>query len=84
MSNGSRLGFVFGLVDGLLDRRVQEALDGRVEVVQRDQDADFVDGHGLRRRLEGVEHGPFARARCMPVAPALRIASKIFWISWNW
>ena len=49
-----------GLVDGLLDRRIEEALDGGVEVVQRDQNADFVDRNGLCCRLEGVEHRPFA------------------------
>ena len=59
------------LVDGLLDRRVEEALDGRVEVVQRHQDADLVDGNGLRRRLEGVEHRPLATSQVHAGGPGL-------------
>src|SRR5262249_24631195 len=45
-----------GLINGLLDCRIEEALDRGVEVVQRDQNADFLEGDGLRRRLECVKH----------------------------
>ena len=71
MSNGFQAGVRLGLVDGLLDRRIEETLDGRVEVVERDQDADFVDGDGLRRRLEGVEHGPLATGQVHTRGPGL-------------
>ena len=64
-------GVRLGLVDGLLDRRIEEALDGRVEVVQRHQDADFVDRDGLRRRLEGVEHRPLATGQVHTRGPGL-------------
>ena len=84
MSKGFQAGVVFGLIDGPLDRRIEEALDGRVEPIQRHQDADFLLGNLLCRRLEGIEDGPLATGRCRPVAPALRIDSKILWTSWNW
>ena len=45
-----------GLVDGALDRRIEKTLDGRVEVVQRDEGVDaffaVADGGGLER----IEH----------------------------
>ena len=71
MSNGSRLGFVSAWSMVFLTDRIEEALDGRVEVVQRDQDADFVDRNGLRRRLEGVEHRPFATGQVHTRGPGL-------------
>ena len=71
MSNGSRLAFVLGLVDGLLDRRVEEALDGRVEAVERHQDADVLEGDRFRRRLEGVEDRPLATGQVQPGRPGL-------------
>ena len=60
MSNGPQTWVVSRLIDRFLDRGVEEALDRRIEVVKRHQDADFARGNGFRRGLEGVEHRPFA------------------------
>ena len=46
---GFQAGVRCGLVDRLLHGRIEKALDGRVKVVQRHQDADRVDRHCLCR-----------------------------------
>ena len=57
------------LIDGFLDCRVQKALDGRVERVQWDQNADLTERDGLRGSLEGVEHRPFTARQMQPRGP---------------
>ncbi|VTR96129.1 unnamed protein product [Gemmata massiliana] len=58
------------LIDGLLHRRVEEALDGRVEPEERHQHLDAV-GYGLCRRLEGAEHRPLAASEVHARGPGL-------------
>ena len=48
------------LVDGALDRGVEEALDRRIEAIERHQRADLFVLRLLGRALEGVEGGAFA------------------------
>src|SRR5260221_13849966 len=55
-----------GLVDRLLHDRVEEALDRWIEILQRNQNADFLQGSCLGGRLEGVEHRALATRQMQP------------------
>ena len=57
---GLQLVVLGGVVDGRLDDAFEEALDGGVEAVERDQDADRLARELDGRRLEGIEHGALA------------------------
>ena len=55
-----QVGVVFGLFDGAFDGGIEKAVDGRVEVVQRDQHADRLLGVAFGSGLEGIQHGTLA------------------------
>ena len=85
MSNGFQAGVVLGLIDRPLDRRVQEALDGRVEPIQRNENTDFLLGDLLCRRLEGIEDRTARPGRDAGPSPRpCGSARRLFWTSWNW
>ena len=66
-----KAGIIGSLSDSLLDCCVEEAVDGRIEVVQRHQYVHVAVGDNLPGSLESIQDGPLATGQVQASGPNL-------------